>query len=130
MTTGKELVWEKVKPIYNWLIKTPKRQCTGIVIFLALVLICFYFIREAYLETKGDIIVDEPKVYSRERLVNDRFREEAWLNEQLTKPKRDDFLSPEARMSSVKTQQLALAANATKSTDGSVGGAATRPDAE
>ena len=118
MTTGKELVWEKVKPIYNWLIKTPKRQCTGIVIFLALVLICFYFIREAYLETKGDIIVDEPKVYSRERLVNDRFREEAWLNEQLTKPKRDDFLSPEARMSSVKTQQLALAANATKS-DGS-----------
>jgi hypothetical protein len=33
--------------------------------------------------TTGQIIVDTPEVYSRERLVNDRFKQAAWLDEQL-----------------------------------------------
>lgn len=33
--------------------------------------------------TYGEIIVDSPEVYRRERLVNDRFRQQAWLLKQL-----------------------------------------------
>lgn len=33
--------------------------------------------------TLGEILVDSPEVYTRERLVNDRFRQGAWLNERL-----------------------------------------------
>jgi hypothetical protein len=33
--------------------------------------------------TWGDIYVNTPKVYTRERLVNDRFRQQAWLDSQL-----------------------------------------------
>jgi hypothetical protein len=33
--------------------------------------------------TLGDIRVNTPKVYTRERLVNDRFRQQAWLDSQL-----------------------------------------------
>jgi hypothetical protein len=36
-----------------------------------------------WMETEGEILVNEPKVYTRERLVNDRFREEAWLLQQI-----------------------------------------------
>lgn len=35
--------------------------------------------------TYGRILVDSPEVYTRERMVNDRFRQEAWLLEQLKK---------------------------------------------
>ncbi len=114
-------MWRKVNLIYDWLIKTPISKYTAIVLFLALVGTCFYFIREVYLETKGEIIVDEPKVYTRERLVNDRFREEAWLNYQLTLPKREEFYPPEARMSSSRNQKLGITAETTKSDGGEAG---------
>ncbi|WP_371193487.1 hypothetical protein [Glaciecola sp. SC05] len=35
--------------------------------------------------TLGRILVDSPEVYTRERMVNDRFHQEAWLLEQLDK---------------------------------------------
>jgi len=35
------------------------------------------------MKTYGDIWVESPQVYTRERLVNDRFRQEAWLLAQL-----------------------------------------------
>jgi hypothetical protein len=35
--------------------------------------------------TLGTIYVDSPQVYTRERLVNDRFRQEAWLVQQLNR---------------------------------------------
>ena len=31
----------------------------------------------------GEIYIDSPEIYTRERLVNDRFREDAWLKEML-----------------------------------------------
>ena len=34
-------------------------------------------------QTYGRILIDTPEVYTRERLVNDRFRQDAWLREQL-----------------------------------------------
>ena len=34
-------------------------------------------------ESFGSILIDTPQVYTRERLVNDRFLEEAWLTQQL-----------------------------------------------
>jgi len=36
-------------------------------------------------KTYGRILVDSPEIYTRERMVNDRFRQEAWLLEQLEK---------------------------------------------
>lgn len=35
--------------------------------------------------TYGQILVDSPEVYTRERMVNDRFRQEAWLLEALNR---------------------------------------------
>lgn len=103
------------KKFIDWIKEIPGGKLTGIGLFLVLMGVCIYFIHDFHWETEGEIIVDEPKVYTRERLVNDRFREEAWLNEQLTEPKRKDFLLPEARMSSIDTQQLALTAKTTQS---------------
>src|SRR5262245_53966849 len=39
-------------------------------------------------KTHGHIWVESPEVYTRERLVNDRFRQEAWLSAQLPSPSR------------------------------------------
>ncbi|MCZ6513563.1 MAG: hypothetical protein O6857_06525 [Nitrospinae bacterium] len=39
--------------------------------------------RLGMMETHGEIIIDAPKVYTRERLVNDRFEQENWLRKQL-----------------------------------------------
>lgn len=36
-------------------------------------------------EISGRIVIDSPEVYTRERLVNDRFYEDAWLRERLQK---------------------------------------------
>ncbi len=36
-----------------------------------------------YADTGGFIFVDSPEVYTRERLVNERFKEDAWLNQKL-----------------------------------------------
>ena len=41
--------------------------------------------------TFGTITVDLPEIYSRERLVNDRFRQEAWLLERLKQADRIEF---------------------------------------
>jgi hypothetical protein len=53
-------------------------------------------------ETYGVIHVDSPQVYTRERLVNDRFTEEAWLRQQLERTQQllDNrrFDAPEARI--------------------------------
>jgi hypothetical protein len=52
--------------------------------------------------TLGDILVDTPEVYTRERLVNDRFQQEAWLRSQLERTddllKDDRFARPEGRL--------------------------------
>jgi hypothetical protein len=54
-------------------------------------------------ETYGVIHLDSPQVYTRERLVNDRFTEEAWLRQQLERTQQllEDkrFDAPEARIS-------------------------------
>lgn len=41
--------------------------------------------------TTGDIYVDSPEVYTRERLVNDRLEQEAWLRSQLAKTDELEF---------------------------------------
>ncbi len=122
----REKIKQYVDEFSGWIKEIPGGWITGFIFILVLALISFFVVSEVHWETKGEIIVDEPKVYTRERLVNDRFREEAWLNEQLTKLKREDFLSPEARMSSARNQQLALAAKSTK-TDGNETGQSQAP---
>jgi hypothetical protein len=41
------------------------------------------FIRDSLFETTGSIYISGPQVYTRERLVNDRYREDAWLLSEL-----------------------------------------------
>lgn len=70
--------------------------------------------------TYGRILVDSPEVYTRERMVNDRFRQEAWLLEQLDKlsdeaPGVQGFV--EAHKTSERTLDLSVA-NAATPADG------------
>ena len=51
--------------------------------------------------TYGAIIVDTPEVYTRERLVNDRLTQQAWLDRQLEKTDTLDFGPQAARNTSV-----------------------------
>jgi hypothetical protein len=41
--------------------------------------------------TTGDIVVDTPEIYTRERLVNDRFKQESWLKHQLDATDQETF---------------------------------------
>ena len=59
--------------------------------------------------TFGKIYVDTPEVYSRERLVNDRFQQDAWLREKLSENPTQG-LQGGIGSSSRKTTDLALAA--------------------
>lgn len=43
-------------------------------------------------EPDGAIFVDSPEVYTRERLINERLAEDAWLNEQLEKADDDEYI--------------------------------------
>jgi len=97
----------------NWIKTIPGGWKTGSALLLVLAGAYIYYIHYFPWKTEGEIIVDEPKVYTRERLVNDRFAEEAWLKQQLKVATRDNFLAPEASISSVNTQQLAFSASAT-----------------
>jgi hypothetical protein len=53
--------------------------------------------------TFGTIYVDSPQVYTRERLVNDRFRQEAWLVLQLN---RTDELMDDGRFDGVEGRRI------------------------
>ena len=80
----------------NWIKTIPGGWKTGSALLLILAGAYIYYIHYFPWKTEGEIIVDEPKVYTRERLVNDRFAEEAWLKQQLKVATRDNFLAPEA----------------------------------
>lgn len=58
-------------------------------------------------ETDGQIIVDSPKVYTRERLVNDRLEEARWLEFQLEKTD-DQLFKPQFRSVSGQINALNL----------------------
>ena len=62
------------------------RALIGIALFVVLVLALFGnpFPRSL---TYGEIWVDSPEIYTRERLVNDRFIQDAWLSQQLNRSK-------------------------------------------
>ena len=62
------------------------RALIGIAVFVVLVLALFGnpFPRSL---TYGEIWVDSPEIYTRERLVNDRFIQDAWLSQQLSRSK-------------------------------------------
>ena len=64
-------------------------------------------------ETTGLIIVDSPKVYTRERLVNDRLEEASWLDSQL-KDTADQLFKPQFRsvagqLTILKREELSIA---------------------
>lgn len=54
----------------------------------------------SFLRTQGQIFVDSPEVYTRERLVNDRYEQDYWLRTQLNNLDRQDFfLDDQTRLS-------------------------------
>jgi hypothetical protein len=63
--------------------------------------------------TYGDILVDTPEVYTRERLVNDRLTQEAWLRAQLDRTtellKSDRFAGVEGRLARSERNAATLA---------------------
>jgi hypothetical protein len=67
--------------------KTRVLAIGGIVVVAALAIsLSLWFvplIRDSLLETTGSIYISGPQVYTRERLVNDRYREDAWLLSEL-----------------------------------------------
>jgi hypothetical protein len=74
--------------------------------------------------TYGLIFVDTPEVYTRERLVNDRFEQDAWLRRQLAASENKKFGSQVLRMaSSFAASQMVGAV------DGNVGVAEQKDDA-
>jgi hypothetical protein len=85
----------------------------GIVLLLALVLTgCATqakLVSSSPGTTFGKIYVDTPEVYSRERLVNDRFQQDAWLREKLNK-KQVHGVQGSAGVSSRSNTTIALAA--------------------
>lgn len=62
---------------------------------LALLLVAATWTYDAFFdetpETYGQLVVDSPEIYTRERLVNDRFVEDAWLRRKLRASDTADF---------------------------------------
>lgn len=77
---------------------------------------------------QGAIIVSEPEVYTRERLVNDRFRQQRWLELQLEKMNDPDFLTrfskPQTQILNSRAEGLGVSA----SREGQEGDDAKKPD--
>jgi hypothetical protein len=86
-------------------------------------------------QTFGDIYVNMPEVYARERLVNDRFRQQAWLDSQLLRTddllKRGAFAGIEGRVTRREMQRVRLTASVgTRAEDGDGKGAEDSREAE
>ena len=88
--------------LWSWLGKLagPVQAILGLLVF------GFLFERAGLIDlilpsTDAQIFIDSPQVYTRERLVNDRFREQAWLEKQLQDLKDNENLiaSVEQRVS-------------------------------
>ncbi len=89
---------------------------TGSVLLVILLSAVWYFTTtqsqdSSYGTTTGEIIVSSPEVYSRERLVNDRFQEATWLQGQLDKTEKLDW-GVEASMQSSRSDRNALSISA------------------
>ncbi len=71
-------------------------------------------------ETYGQVVVDLPEIYTRERLVNDRFVEDAWLRRRLKESDQSDFV-PEGMLSrrDLAAMQAAVSAETAPAAPGS-----------
>ncbi|MCF3639880.1 hypothetical protein LXM94_07850 [Rhizobium sp. TRM95111] len=77
--------------------------------------------------TSGSIYVDSPEVYTRERLVNDRYEQAAWLQEQLKEVDRGEYLASSLTEGERRSFDLAVGAADGKvvaGADGKTAGAA------
>jgi hypothetical protein len=72
-------------------------------------------------QTTGEIFVSGPQVYTRERLVNDRYREDAWLLAMLDTSTKETY-GPAAALS--RTERSGATINAQAGTSGPAGGSA------
>jgi hypothetical protein len=63
----------------------------AVALAVVLIFVTHHWLRERFpAETSGQIFVNGPQVYTRERLVNDRYQEDAWLNKMLEATSHDD----------------------------------------
>ncbi len=93
------------KPLWN--------NATLIFIILIFLALLFPLLPELLPEsaTYGDIWVDSPEVYTRERLVNDRFTQDAWLKKQLDKD--IEYAGAQSYLNELINAQLTARKNAT-----------------
>lgn len=70
--------------------------------------------------TGGVVVVESPQIYTRERLVNDRFREQAWLDTQLAELADRAQLISSYRKSSIKVTAAAAAGPRPKDSVGEI----------
>ena len=114
----------------KYLLSALRARWTAIVLTLSLVLFATYLLvdRNSFVAgTEGTVFVETPQIYTRERLVNDRFVQESWLREVL---KEEPDFSPEeiiavtdqkkidVGMGGTDAQKPAVAAQANKGPEG------------
>jgi hypothetical protein len=104
----------------TWTVITPFLTI-GSVVFIAILIFALWLFLPSKL-TYGRIYVDSPEIYTRERLVNDRFMQDAWLTQQL---KLSDFEHAAAMISTAESRRFN--ANAGTSTS-SIGGGDLRSE--
>jgi hypothetical protein len=75
---------------------------------------------------EGAILVDTPEVYTRERLVNDRFREDKWLTDVLDK--HSFTLDLSSRLQGTDDSRRTVAASLEPTTGGAAAGNGATPD--
>lgn len=78
-------LWERYCAGFGRVWRLPLLKSAGVILALALVLHAFNFYSIPFwpFTTTGQIYVDSPEVYTRERLVNDRYEQDYWLRQRL-----------------------------------------------
>ncbi|WP_421854594.1 hypothetical protein [Oricola sp.] len=92
----------------------------GVLIWTAIFLSFFWFsgvIDNLRPETGGVVHIESPQIYTRERLVNDRFREQAWLEDQLRELEERAAVISSYRKDSVRIAARTAPAGAAAETD-------------
>jgi hypothetical protein len=110
--------------------KTRVLAIAGGVVVAALAIWFMPFIRDSLFETTGSISVSGPQIYTRERLVNDRYREDAWLLSELEGSPKLPFGITSSAKYSTSHEFSVSASESDKSPEPTTSGAKSGPDSD
>lgn len=98
----------RTTPLFTWLTAHWAVVAMASVGIVAAVTVFMAARRGAVDPTTGVILVDTPQIYTRERLVNDRFREDSWLKERLNETGRESSFSLQAVQNTRHDEDISL----------------------